>query len=66
MERKNQFVHLLWLDWNFYLYIKSMEACPQMKVELVVQRKEGHIFFFILAQKHQKLKIKLTFDIPKF
>ena len=22
----------------------SMEACPQMKYELVVQRKEGHIF----------------------
>ena len=40
----------------------SMEACPQMKFELVVQRKEGHV----LTQKYQKLKRKLTFYIPKF
>ena len=33
-----------------------------MKNELVVQRKEGHN----LKDQDQKLKRKLTFDIPKF
>ena len=28
----------------FFLSKFNMEACPQMKYELVVQRKEGHIF----------------------
>ena len=44
---------------------QSMEACPQMKYELVVQRKEGYIFSYHV-QKDQKFKRKFTFDIPKF
>ena len=39
-----------------------MEACPQMKYELVVKRKEGHNFSYHV----QNLKRKFTFDIPKF
>ena len=44
----------------------SMEACPQMKYELVVQRKEGHIFSYHVRKERKKFKRKLTFDIPKF
>ena len=42
-----------------------MEDCPQMKYELIVQRKEGYIFSYHVP-KNQKLRRKLTFDIPKF
>ena len=46
----------------------SVEACPQIKFELVVQRKEENNdnFFHNMSRKDQKLKRKLTFDISKF
>ena len=34
----------------------SMEACPQLKFELVVQRKKGHIFSYIFPKKTKSLK----------
>ena len=39
-----------------------MEAGPQIKYELVVQRKGGHAFY-IISQKDLKLKKKYAFDI---
>ena len=33
----------------------SIEACPQMKFELVVQRKEGHIFSYHTAKRPKSL-----------
>ena len=47
-----------------FISIFSMEACPQMKYELVVQRKEGHICSYHVQKK--RFKRKFTFDIPEF
>ena len=46
----------------------SVEACPRIKFELVVQRKEekNDKSFHNMSRKDQKLKRKLTFDISKF
>ena len=38
----------------------SMEACPQMKYELVVQRTEGH-FFSYHVPKRSKVEKKIDF-----
>ena len=46
------------------MYKFSMEACPQMKYELVIQKRKDNSCR-IISQKDQKLKRKLTFDIPK-
>ena len=42
-----------------------MEACPQMKFILVVQRKEGHLLSYV-PQRPKVWEKKFTFDIPKF
>ena len=46
------------------MYKFSMEACPQMKYELVIPKRKDKSCL-IISQKDQKLKRKLTFDIPK-
>ena len=43
-----------------------MEACPQMKYEFVVQRKEEHNFSYHVSKRPKKFKRKMTFEIPKF
>ena len=54
------------LNENFIFMSKfNVEACPQMKYELVVQRKEGHTFSYHVP-KRPKVTKKLTLDIPKF
>ena len=56
MEGKNPFFYLTFFDSNetfIFMSKFSMEACPQMKYELVVPKKP-------------KVYKKLTFDIPKF
>ena len=42
-----------------------MEACPQRKFDLVVQRKEGRITSYHILKRPKALR-KNTFDIPMF
>ena len=68
MERKNPFFIFCDSNETFIFMSKfSMEACPQMKYELVVQRKEGHNFSYHFPKRPKvATQKKLTFDIPNF
>ena len=44
----------------------SMEACPQMKYELVFQKKRKDTSCHIMSQKDKHFDRKITFNIPKF
>ena len=47
MKRKNPFFTFCDSNETFiYMSKFSIEACPQMKFELVAQRKEGHNFSY--------------------
>ena len=66
MEWKNQYFTFCDSNETFNLMSKcSVEACPQMKFELVIQKRKD-TFFHNMSLKDQKLKRKLTFDIPMF
>ena len=64
MEGKNPIFTFCDSNETFIFMSKfSMEACPQMNW-LSKERKDSS--FHNMSQKDQKLKRKLTFDIPKF
>ena len=61
MERKNPFFTVCDSNETFIFMSKlRVEACPQMKYELVVQQKKGQNVSY-LVQKRQKVEKKINF-----